>query len=57
MKVKILRTTVASGYRVESGKNYDLSDYDADLLIRMGKAEIYTPPTKSAPKKKVSDDE
>lgn len=39
MRVKILRTTVASGYRCEAGKEYDLSEDDATLLIRMGKAE------------------
>jgi len=37
-KVRILRTTVASGKAVEAGKTYALSERDAEILIRMGKA-------------------
>lgn len=38
MKVKILRDTVADGRDVYAGDVYDISDSDARLLIRMGKA-------------------
>ena len=38
MKVKILRSTTASGKRVEKGKTYDLSDKDAQTLVNMKKA-------------------
>ena len=47
MKVKILRNTNASGQSVEKGKEYDISDDDARILIRMGKAE----PAKELPAK------
>lgn len=39
MKVEILRNTVASGYVCEVDQVVDLSDEDANLLIRMGKAK------------------
>lgn len=38
MKVEILRSTTASGERVEAGKSYDLSDSDANYLIALKKA-------------------
>lgn len=37
-KVKILRSTVASGMDVVEGKTYELSEEDARTLIAMGKA-------------------
>ena len=38
MKVKIIKTTIASGELVYAGKIYDLSDKDAKILLAMGKA-------------------
>ena len=51
MKIKIIRTTVASGKRVEAGKSYDVSDRDADILTKMGKAVIDTAKPKKIVKK------
>ena len=42
MRVKILRNTVASGFDVEAGEECELSDQDALILIRLGKAEKST---------------
>ncbi len=39
MRVKILRSTVASGRDLSAGEVYDLPSRDASILIRMGKAE------------------
>ena len=39
MKIKALKNTSASGQSLEVGKIYDVSDQDASILIRMGKAE------------------
>ena len=41
MKVKILKTTVASGHIVQAGQSVDLKDDEAKTLIRMGKAELH----------------
>jgi hypothetical protein len=38
MKVKILRSTVASGKRVEKGQVVDLSDSDGKFLVAIKKA-------------------
>lgn len=54
MKVKIIRSTVASGFRVEAGKTYDLCDYDASTLIRMGKAKQAVESETPRKKKEVS---
>lgn len=43
MKVKILKSTVADFHRVEVGQVYDLSDRDAEILIRAGKAVKHVP--------------
>lgn len=43
MQIKILRSTVADGRHVEAGTTEDVSDRDARLLIRMGKAEPLDP--------------
>jgi len=37
-KVKMLRDTVASGFDVKAGKEYELDEADAIALINMGKA-------------------
>ena len=37
-KVKMLRSSVASGVDVKEGKVYELSEEDARTLIQMGKA-------------------
>ena len=37
-KVKMLRDTVASGFDVKAGKEYELDESDARLLIATGKA-------------------
>ena len=39
MKIKALKNTSASGQSLEAGNIYDVSDKDAEILIRMGKAE------------------
>ena len=56
MKIKAIRNVVASGQALESGGTYDVSDSDAALLIRMGKAieaveAPACPPTPPKPKK------
>ena len=56
MKIKALKNTSASGQSLEVGKIYDVSDKDAEILIRMGKAEESIeapacPPTASKTKK------
>ena len=56
MKIKALKNTSASGQSLEVGKIYDVSDQDASILIRMGKAEESieappAPPTASKTKK------
>ena len=47
-KVKILRDTVASGFDVKAGKEYELDEDDALTLIRMGKAVPVEAKTKKA---------
>ena len=49
MKIECLKNVCASGQSLESGQTYDVSDADAQLLITMGRAEVYTP--KPKPKK------
>ena len=56
MKIKAIRNVVASGQALENGGTYDVSDLDAALLIRMGKAieaveAPACPPTPPKPKK------
>ena len=56
MKIKALKNTSASGQSLEVGNIYDVSDKDAEILIRMGKAEESIeapacPPTPPKPKK------
>jgi len=40
LKVKILKTTVAGGKDVKKGQVVDVSNKDAEVLVRYGKAEI-----------------
>ena len=46
MKVKCLKNVFASGNSLEAGQTYDVSESDAELLISMGRAEVYTPKPK-----------
>ena len=46
MQIKILRTTVCGGVRVEKGAIVEASHADANTLIRMGKADPYVAPPK-----------
>ena len=54
MKVLVNRGVIASGQALEAGQVYDVSESDAALLIRMGKAVEATaescPPVKPKPK-------
>tara|TARA_Y100000816_G_scaffold241566_1_gene188394 strand:+ start:1393 stop:1557 length:165 start_codon:yes stop_codon:yes gene_type:complete len=47
MKIKCIKNVCASGVSLESGKTYDISNSDAELLISMGRAEIYKPKPKA----------
>ena len=38
MKIKALKNTSASGQSLEVGKTYEVTETDATILIRMGKA-------------------
>ena len=56
MKIQAIRNVVASGQALENGGTYDVSDLDAALLIRMGKAieavqAPVCPPKPPTPKK------
>ena len=52
MKVKCLKNVCASGNSLEAGQTYDVSESDAELLISMGRAEVYI--TKPKGKKTVA---
>ena len=41
MKIKCLKNVCASGNSLEAGQTYDVSESDAELLISMGRAEVY----------------
>ena len=47
MKIKCLKNVCASGNSLEAGQTYDVSELDAELLITMGRAEVYTPKPKT----------
>jgi len=49
MKIKALKNTSASGQSLEVGKIYDVSDKDAEILIRMKKAEASTEAVEECP--------
>jgi len=44
MKILILRSTLASGKAVAAGAVYDVSNDDAAILVRLGKATTELPP-------------
>ena len=46
MKIKWLKNVCASGNSLEAGQTYDVSESDAELLITMGRAEVYIPKPK-----------
>jgi len=46
MKIKCLKNVCASGISLEAGQTYDVSETDAELLISMGRVEVYTPKPK-----------
>lgn len=56
MQILILRSTIASGLALEAGSVYDVSDDDAAILIRMGRASLELPALKPARKVKADDD-
>jgi len=56
MKIQAIRNVIASGQALENGGTYDVSETDAALLIRMGKAieaveAPVCPPKPPTPKK------
>ena len=53
MQIHVLRATIASGQALEAGAIADVSDEDAALLVRMGRASFDLPePPKPARKAK-----
>lgn len=44
MKILVTRNTIASGQALEAGTVYDVSDDDAAILVRLGKATTELPP-------------
>jgi hypothetical protein len=54
MQIFILRSTIASGQPLEAGNVYDVSDDDAQVLTRMGRATLELPAPK--PTRKVRPD-
>jgi hypothetical protein len=46
MKVFTLRSTVASGVALEAGNVYEVSDEDAQILVRLGRATTELPAPK-----------
>ena len=42
MKILILKSTIADGRPVQAGQVEDVSDSDARILLRMGKATLVT---------------
>ena len=44
MKILVTRNTIASGQALEAGAVYDVSDDDAAILVRLGKATTELPP-------------
>lgn len=52
MQIKLLRNTAASGEDLLEGSVAEVSEQDARILIRMGKAEAHTEAPKKPAKKK-----
>jgi len=44
MKILVTRNTIASGQALEAGTVYDVSNDDAAILARLGKATTELPP-------------
>ena len=44
MKILVTRNTIASGQALEAGTVYDVSNDDAAILVRLGKATTELPP-------------
>jgi hypothetical protein len=44
MKILVTRNTIASGQALDAGAVYDVSDDDAAILVRLGKATTELPP-------------
>ena len=40
MRIKVLKATAASGVHLVKGKIYNVSDFDGQFLINLGKAKI-----------------
>ena len=56
MKILAIRNTIASGQALEAGTVYEVSDEDAAILIRLGKATTELPPEpKPAPARKAKE--
>jgi hypothetical protein len=52
MKILLLRNTIASGQALEAGSICDVSDDDAAILVRLGRATAELPEAKPARKTK-----
>ena len=52
MKVFTLRSTLASGVALEAGNVYEVSDEDAQILVRLGRATTELPAPKLVRKAK-----
>jgi hypothetical protein len=50
MKVFTLRSTIASGVALEAGNVYEVSDEDAQILVRLGRVTTELPAPKSTRK-------
>lgn len=53
MKIFLLRNTIASGQALEAGTVQDVSNDDAAILVRLGRATAELPEAKPARKPKV----
>tara|TARA_R100001443_G_scaffold83535_1_gene90324 strand:- start:234 stop:419 length:186 start_codon:yes stop_codon:yes gene_type:complete len=51
MKVKCLKNVCASGVALESGKTYDISDKDAQILLTLGSVEKFSEKSNKQKKK------
>ena len=52
MKIFLLRNTIASGTHLEAGTVQDVSDDDAAILVRLGRATTELPEAKPTRKAK-----
>ena len=56
MQIFILRSTIASGQPLEAGTVADVSDDDAQILTRMGRATLELPAPKPTRKARTDGD-